>query len=102
MKKNDCTKCPYYYSHYDSFTCDGEEYCECGMNDPFGEVKGCNHPLFIRRFLAFKEKIKEYILDIRIKKAWEKEEKTWIEMGMTEEEYFNYKCDLYEKENNTI
>ena len=92
-KQNDCDNCPYYGSRYDSFYCDGEEWCKCGIYDNSGYqiVKGCNYPLFIGKILAFKEDIKEKISDRRVRKIYEKEEKERIKLGMTEEEYFDYK-----------
>lgn len=92
-KQNDCDNCPYYRLKYDSFYCDSEEQCKCGIydNSGFPIVKGCNYSLFIRKILAFKENTKEKISDRRAKRIYEKEEKERIKLNMTEEEYFDYK-----------
>lgn len=31
IKENDCKKCPYHGSYYDSFIGDGDEWCECDI-----------------------------------------------------------------------
>lgn len=72
MKENDCKKCPYYGSYYDSFIGDGDEWCECGICE-WGDIPSCKYPLFIRRFLAWKEKRKQEKQDKQAQKAYEKE-----------------------------
>lgn len=64
MKSNNCKKCPYYGSYYDSYLGDGDEWCECGLCEP-GEIPSCKFPLIIRHILAYFEKRKQ--------KKWDKE-----------------------------
>ena len=55
MKLNNCKKCPYYGSYFDSFIGDGDEWCECGICE-YGSILGCKYPLFIRHILAYRER----------------------------------------------
>lgn len=80
MKVNDCKKCPYYGSYFDSFIGDGDEWCECGICE-YGEVLGCRYPLFIRHILAYKLR--------KCQAKWDKEAECNM---LKEEEQKAYKC----------
>lgn len=88
---NKCSKCPYYSSYYDSFTCDGGEFCHCDNTDKWGNIKICYYPIFVRHILALRMQILQKIWDRRAEKAYLKEEKERIALGMDEEEYWDYK-----------
>lgn len=80
MEDNDCKKCPYYGTYYDSYLGDGDEWCECGICE-YGSVLRCKYPLFIRHILAHKQRKRQ--------EKWDKE----AEMNMRkEEEQKAYKC----------
>lgn len=89
MKNNDCKKCPYHGSYYDSFIGDGDEWCECGICE-WGDIPCCKYPLFIRHFLAWREKRKQAKYDRQAEKAWKKELEEMEKLGMNEEEYSEY------------
>ena len=89
MKENDCNKCPYYGSYYDSFLGDSDEWCECGICE-WGDIPNCRYPLFIRCFLAWKERVRQTRYDKQAQKAYEKELQEMHELGMDEDEYSEY------------
>lgn len=91
MKDNDCNKCPYHGSYYDSLIGDGDEWCECGIHDDWARIKGCRWPLFIRHILAWTEKRRQAKYDRQAEKAWEKELEEMYSLRMDEEEYYEYK-----------
>ncbi len=91
-KCNDCKKCPYYYCYYNCYDGEGDEICGAGVCKK-GQI-GCNYPLIIRQFFYIREKIRELVAELRIKKEFAKMKR----LGMTEEEYYIYKIEMEEKE----
>lgn len=90
IKENNCHECPFYGAYYDSFIGDGDEWCECGICE-WGSPLGCKYPLFIRHFLAWKERKKQEKWDKQAQKEWEKELEEMYRLGMDEEHYYEYK-----------
>lgn len=81
---NDCTKCPYFGSDYDSFIGDGDMWCDCGIEDI-----ECNYPLWVRHIKAF--------ISRKRQEKWEKQaEKSYLK---DEEKrayaYYNLSEDIY-------
>lgn len=80
MKTNDCKKCPYHGTCFDSFIGDGDEWCECGICG-YGEILECRYPLFIRHILAYIQRKRQ--------EKWDKEAENNM---LKEEEQKAYKC----------
>lgn len=80
-KGNNCKKCPYYSSYFDSFIGDGDEFCLCGHTNEWAMIKVCHYPLFVRHVLAYIER-----------KRQEKWDKIAEENFRKEEEEKAYKC----------
>ena len=87
-KDNDCKKCPYYGSYYDSFIGDGDEWCCAGICG-YGDIIGCNYPLFIRHLFRLKVKIREAIAEYRAEKHIKKEFAEMERLGLSEDEYYS-------------
>ncbi len=100
MKENDCKKCPYYGSYYDSLLCDGGEWCECGLCDS-DNVYGCKYPLFIRRILAYIQRKRQEKWDKIADKNYFKEEekKAWQCLNLVEDIYLLLQESAEEIEN---
>lgn len=81
MKVNNCKKCPYHGSYFNSFIGDGDEWCECGIVDDWGVIEGCKYPLFIRHILAY--------INRKRQEKWDKEAESNM---LKEEERKAYKC----------
>lgn len=100
MKNNNCKKCPYYGSYYDSFIGDGDEWCECGICER-GDVLGCKYPLFIRHILAYIERKRQEKWDKIAEENFrkEQEEKAYKYLNLEEDIYLLFLETAEEIEN---
>lgn len=95
--KNCCKECPFFgctkdYSYdYDDY----DEWCEAGKT--FDEMNNCYHTLLGRRIFhkiwAVKQKYYDWKTDKLIEKDMDREYKERIELGMSEDEYEQWKYD---------
>ena len=100
MKYNNCKKCPYYGSYYDSFIGDGDEWCECGICK-YGDIPSCKYPLFIRHILAYFLKKKQEKWDKEAEKSYleEQKEEAYKLLNMSEDIYLVLEKSAEEIEN---
>ena len=88
-KQNKCSDCPYYDYSVDYFTGEFDEYCECHVFER--DDVHCHYSLFERRILAFLYGVRQAFWDWMAERRIHREEKERLKLGMTEDEYFEYK-----------